>query len=70
MVEFSILCKVYLLSSICDTLSRTVCHFGSEVEDYSLCGYCYSLKKEGRLYCGDETTWTIFIFSTMIVTDM
>ena len=47
-VEISILCKVYLVSvsHYCDTLSDTVCQFVSEVEDYSLCGYCHSLKME------------------------
>ena len=45
MVEISVLCKVYLVSvsHYRDTLSDTVCQFVSEVEDYSLCGYCYSL---------------------------
>ena len=43
--EISILCKVYLVSvsHYWDTLSDTVCQFVSEVEDYSLCGYCHSL---------------------------
>ena len=45
----------------------------SEVEDYSLCGYCYSLKKEGTVgewgYCGDEASWTMFS-PKMVVSDM
>ena len=47
-VKISILCKVYLVSvsHYRDTLSDTVCQFVSEVEDYSLCGYCHSLKRE------------------------
>ena len=30
-------------------ISDTVCQFVSEVEDYPLCGYCYSLMKEGTV---------------------
>ena len=57
-VEISTLCKVYLVSvsHYWDTLSDTVCQFVSEVEDYSLSGYCNCLMKEGTVgewgYCG------------------
>ena len=30
-------------------ISDTVCQFISEVKDYSLCGYCHSLMKEGTV---------------------
>ena len=60
-VEISILCKVYLVSvsHYWDTLSDTVCQFVSEVEDYSLCGYCHSLMKEGPQVCpgGSQARW-------------
>ena len=72
-VEIFILCKVYLVSvsHYWDTLSDTVCQFVSEVEDYSLCGYCHSLMKEGTVgewgYCGDEAAWILFIFKMVVL---
>ena len=70
-VEVSILCKVYLVSvsHYWDTLSDTVCQFVSEVEDYSLCGYCYSLMKEGPQVCpgGSQGRWRAI---SSIVPDM
>ena len=73
MIEISIFCKVYLVSVPHYYQILCVSLIVSEVEDYSLCGYCYSLKKQGtvgeRGYCGDEATWTMFI-PKMIVCDM
>ena len=44
-----------------ETHSQILCVslLASEVEDYSLCDYCYSLKKQGTVEnedCGDEAT--------------
>ena len=72
MVEISILCKVYLVSVSHYYQILCVSLLVSEVEDYSLCGYCYCLKKQGTVEnedCGDEATWTMFI-PKMVVCDM
>ena len=76
MVEISI-CVRYIWSQYLtnETHYQILCVslLASEVEDYSLCGYCYSLTKQGtvgeRGYCGDEATWTMFI-PKMIICDM
>ena len=73
MVEISI-CVRYIWSQYLTTETHyqilCVSLLASEVEDYSLCGYCYSLKKQGtvgeRGYCADEATWTMFIHKMIV----
>ena len=71
MVEISI-CVRYIWSQYLTTETHyqilCVSLLASEVEDYSLCGYCYSLKKQGTVgeYIVEIRMWTKCICAFII----